>query len=60
MERSKARKERKNYSPDAEYIQKEFEEKYNNTLLATFEEHADEKDYIEEYDDDDNNNVGRN
>lgn len=53
LERAKARKERKNYSPDAEYMQKEYEERCRSAEYY-LEDYVDEKDYIEEYDDSDN------
>lgn len=50
MERSRARREAKNYTPDAEYNQKEFEERYRTSLSENLEGNADEKDYIVEED----------
>lgn len=43
--------ESKNYSPDAEYMQQEFEERHKSMLAQFLDENEVEKDYIDEFDD---------
>lgn len=53
LQKSKARKENKNYLPDTEYMREELEERQNNSFAELLEEKENERDYIIDYDEED-------